>query len=100
MHVLPGLGEQVPGHVHDDEQVSTAQTSPLEQARVEPAAQTPPPLHALQAPKGPQSQVAESHVRVRVWVPVPQFPHAWLSVSVSPGVHTPLPPPTHAPQAP
>jgi hypothetical protein len=39
-----------------------------------------------------------SHVRVRVCVPELQRPHAPVSESVWPGVHTPEPPPVQVPQ--
>jgi len=62
-----------------------------------PGAHAPPPLHVLHALHAPQLHVVGSQVRVRVWVPSMQFPHARVSVCVSPGVHRPLPPPTQVP---
>lgn len=65
-------------------------------ALVEPGVQPLDPLHAPNALHAPHAQpAATSQLRVRVCVPEPQLPHACESVSVCPGVHTPLPPPTH-----
>lgn len=74
--------------------------SPLAHARVAPGAQPLLPLHAPHALHVPQSQLVASQLRVRVWEPLPQFPHAWVSVSVMPGVQAPEPPPEHVPYAP
>lgn len=64
--------------------------------RVSPGTQPLSPVHAPNAPHAPQSQpMLVSHVRVRVCVPELQRPQGCVSVSVWPGEHTPLPPPTH-----
>jgi hypothetical protein len=66
------------------------QESPLLQEVVCPgvhAALTP--LHADQAPHACQVQDEALHVRVRVCLPVPHAPQAWLPVSTCPVLHSP-----------
>jgi hypothetical protein len=63
--------------------------------RVSPGTQPLSPVQPPNALHAPQSQPAlTSHVRVRVCVPELQRPQGCVSVSVWPGMHTPLPPPT------
>ena len=81
------------------EEVHTSWPHGSQPVRVAPGAHVPPPTQVLQPDQVPQLHVDELHVRVRDWLPVLQLPQLRVSRSVSPGVHSPAPPPTHV-QAP
>lgn len=65
-----------------------------------PLPQTGPQVgHELHPPKPPHVHEPVAQVRVRVWFAQPPG-HARVSVSTMPGVHSPLVPPLHVPNAP
>lgn len=95
MHSLPVFGWHVVGQLHELVQTRTPQGSPLGHLSVAPGAHAPWPVQLPLFVQPPHSQPAP---QVRVWVCVPQLPHATVRVSVAPAVHEP--PPLHAPNAP